>query len=230
MAGGVECCGPSDNGSFLMRHTPEFLAHLVRAALGRGSEESLAPPALPGSPIQDASGGPIPTDAPSSSEPAAPDRPAGEFDTGIVNVLAEKILLAWLRNRYQLLFPFALDLRRLDEQQAELLVHAMIAAAQADGSFDGKERRRIEGILDLVDSNDEERAFLETLVSRSKPLNEILKEVHDTQTGALVYAASLMAVDQRKPVNRYYLRYLAARLQLSEELVGSLEQRYRSSG
>jgi uncharacterized membrane protein YebE (DUF533 family) len=147
-----------------------------------------------------------------------------------VNVLAEKILLAWLRNRYQLLFPFALDLRRLDEQQAELLVHAMIAAAQADGSFDGKERRRIEAILDLVDSSDEERAFLETLVSRSKPLNEILQEVHDTQTGALVYAASLMAVDQRKPVNRYYLKYLAARLQLSGELVGSLEQRYRSSG
>jgi uncharacterized membrane protein YebE (DUF533 family) len=38
-----------------------------------------------------------------------------------------------------------------------------------------------------------------------------------------------MAVDQRKPVNRFYLRYLAARLQLSDELVASLEQRYRSS-
>jgi uncharacterized membrane protein YebE (DUF533 family) len=38
-----------------------------------------------------------------------------------------------------------------------------------------------------------------------------------------------MAIDQRKPVNRHYLRYLAARLQLSEELVGSLEQRFRSS-
>jgi uncharacterized membrane protein YebE (DUF533 family) len=50
--------------------------------------------------------------------------------------------------------------------------------------------------------------------------------VHDVQTGALVYAASLMAVDRRQPVNRYYLRYLAARLQLSEELAGSLEQRY----
>jgi uncharacterized membrane protein YebE (DUF533 family) len=56
-----------------------------------------------------------------------------------------------------------------------------------------------------------------------------LGRVRDVQTGALVYAASLMAVDQRKPVNRLYLRYLAARLQLSDELVASLEQRYRSS-
>jgi uncharacterized membrane protein YebE (DUF533 family) len=39
-----------------------------------------------------------------------------------------------------------------------------------------------------------------------------------------------MAVDHRKPVNRYYLKYLGARLQLSDELVDSLEQRFRSAG
>ena len=55
----------------------------------------------------------------------------------------------------------------------------------------------------------------------------LLAEVRDVQTAALVYAASLMAVDRRQPVNRYYLRYLAARLQLSDELAKSLEQRYR---
>jgi uncharacterized membrane protein YebE (DUF533 family) len=62
------------------------------------------------------------------------------------------------------------------------------------------------------------------------PLNQILADVGDVQTAALVYVASLMAVDRRKPVNRYFLKYLAARLQLSDELIESLEQRYRSSG
>jgi hypothetical protein len=205
---------------------PEFLSQLVRSALGRNddiAEPTVAPEV----------NGPIQSNAPPVVEPprrevtADPSQPV--FDPGIVGVVAEKVLLAWLRNRYQLLFPFALNLRRLDKQQANLLVHAMIAAAQADGSFDGKERKRIEGTLNLVDASADEKAFLDAAMSRPKHLNDILGEVRDVQTGALVYAASLMAVDQRRPVNRFYLQYLAARLQLSDELVESLDQRYRST-
>jgi hypothetical protein len=212
-----------------MVHAPEFLRELIRTALGRPDRKPGAS-AIPDDPFLD-----VPGDLDSRGVVAKAGlsdvaQAAAEFDPGIVYVLSEKVLLSWLRNRYQLLFPFALDLRRLDERQAELLVHAMIAAAQADGSFDGNERKRIEGTLSLVDPDEDERAFLEAVINQPKPLNEILKDVHDVQTGALVYAASLMAVDQRKPVNRYYLKYLAARLQLSEELTGSLEQRYRSSG
>jgi uncharacterized membrane protein YebE (DUF533 family) len=50
------------------------------------------------------------------------------------------------------------------------------------------------------------------------------------ETGALVYAASLLALDKRKPVNGYYLQYLAVRLQLSDELAESLHQRFHASG
>jgi hypothetical protein len=212
-----------------MAHAPEFLRELIRTALGR-SERSPSASTIPDNTIREVPGDLDARGMVAEAGFADVARVAPEFDLGIVCALSEKVLLSWLRNRYQLLFPFALDLRRLDERQAELLVHAMIAAAQADGSFDGKERKRIEGTLSLVDPDEDERAFLETVINQPKPLNEILKDVHDVQTGALVYAASLMAVDQRKPVNRYYLKYLAVRLQLSEELVGSLEQRYRSSG
>jgi uncharacterized membrane protein YebE (DUF533 family) len=83
--------------------------------------------------------------------------------------------------------------------------------------------------LGLIDPDERETAFFEQALRQPKPLNEILRDVRDVESSALVYAASLMAVDQRKPVNRYYLKYLAARLQLPEELTGSLEQRYRSS-
>ncbi len=212
-----------------MAHGPEFLTELIRTALGR-SRSNPEDAVRPDNAFRDApdvlNSSEVILEA--GSEDVAHSGP--EFDPGIICVLSEKVLLSWLRNRYQLLFPFALDLRRLDERQAELLVHAMIAAAQADGSFDGQERKRIQGTLSLVDPEEDERAFFETLINHPKSLNEILRNVHDVQTGALVYAASLMAVDQRKPVNRYYLKYLAARLQLSEELAGSLEQRYRSSG
>jgi uncharacterized membrane protein YebE (DUF533 family) len=85
-------------------------------------------------------------------------------------------------------------------------------------------------VLELMDPGGDQRALLDAALAQPKPLNELLREVRDVRAAALVYAASLMAVDRRKPVNRYYLRYLAARLQLSEEMVGSLEQRFRSAG
>ena len=216
------------NGDALKVQTPEFLTQLIRSAMGSRPDVSLAPqPAGPGEPAGATSG-----DDPEAEHwggPQSGGSAASALDPGIVSVLAEKVLLAWLRNRYQLLFPFALNLRSLDRSQAELLVHAMIAAAQADGSFDRREQERIEGTLSLVNASESERRFLDEAMGNPKPLNEILGTVHDMQTGALVYAASLMALDERKTVNRYYLKYLAARLQLSEELTGSLEQRYRSS-
>jgi hypothetical protein len=209
-----------------MAQSSEILTQLVRTALGRGKSVT----ATAAAEMPEATDGSAPgvvaaaLAAPHEVAPKSDSEPA--FDPGIVGILSEKVLLAWLRNRFQLLFPFALDLRRLDERQAGLLVHAMIAAAQADGSFDRQERDRIAGTLDLVNPSADERAFLSRAIESPTPLNEILSQVHDVQTGALVYAASLMAVDRRQPVNRYYLRYLAARLQLSDELTKSLEQRY----
>jgi hypothetical protein len=210
----------------MMVQTPQFVIQLIRSALRRSEEGEPAVPQTSGSkePL-----GAAAAPAPDASTIKPPDPTHPTFDPGLVGVVAEKVLLAWLRNRYQLLFPFALDLRRLDKKQAELLVHAMVAAAQADGSLDGKERERIRGVFILVNASEAEKAFLEEAITQLKPLNDILSEVRDTQTGALVYAASLMAVDQRKAVNRHYLKYLAARLQLSDELVESLEQRYRSA-
>ena len=161
-----------------------------------------------------------------------PSAGADALDPSVACVLAAKVLHAWLRNRYQLLYPFAVDLRRLEPAQAELVVDAMLCAAQADGAFDAKERERIAAALALVAPGTDaagRQALVDAALARRRPLGELLGRVRDVQGGALVYAASLMAIDQRLRVNRYYLRYLAARLQLSEELAGSLEQRFRSS-
>src|SRR4051794_18282256 len=182
-----------------MTYASEFLTTLVRTALGRDKDNDPSPATVAPTPAP-------PPDAP----PAVADEPVGP-DPGIVCILSEKILLAWLRNRYQLLFPFVLDLRRLDRAQADLFIHAMIVAAQADGSCDGRERGRIEGTLALVNPNVMERGYLDTALEHPKPLNELLRQVRDVQTGALFYAASLLAVDRRNPINHHYLRYLAAR-------------------
>ncbi|MGZ5161159.1 MAG: DUF533 domain-containing protein [Burkholderiales bacterium] len=167
---------------------------------------------------------------------AAPDPVVGEgqeppeHDDAVVEVLAAKILIDWLRNRQQLLVPFTLDLTKLAPAEVEILVHAMAAAALADGALDGKERERVEGALQFVNADDHQRAMLAELLEHPAPLAETLRQVRDVKMGAIVYAASLLAIDRRKPVNRHYLRYLAARLQLPQPLARSLEQRFRLAG
>lgn len=166
--------------------------------------------------------------APAGRDAVEPGEPPG-LDASIACVLADKVLYAWLRNRYQLLFPFALDLRRLDAGAAALAIDAMLVAAQADGTFDAHERGRIEAALALVAPGRSPGVLLDAGLAEPKPLSVVLRGVRDVQGAALVYAASLMAIDPGKLVNRRYLGYLAARLQLSEELVDSLERRFRAT-
>ena len=154
---------------------------------------------------------------------------APEFDDTLVNVLAAKILIDWLRNRQQLLVPFTLDFQKLERGQVKLLLHALVAAAHADGAVDPKEQERLEAALKLLKARDEDRALLASIDDRTQCLNHVLAEVRDVKSGAMVYAVSLLAIDQRKRVNRYYLRYLAARLQLPIDLARNLERRFRTA-
>lgn len=150
-----------------------------------------------------------------------------EYDEGIVQVLASKLFHDWLKNRQQLLVPFTLDLQKLDAAQADLLVHAMVAAAYAGGGSGEKAGERLKAALERLNANEAQRVLLQDAVRQPKPLRDVLAGVADIPTGALVYAASLLAIDRRRLVNRHYMRYLAARLDLSSSLARSLEQRYR---
>jgi uncharacterized membrane protein YebE (DUF533 family) len=152
-----------------------------------------------------------------------------EHDDNVVEILASKILIDWLRNRQQLLVPFTLDLQKLEPRQAETLLEAMVVAAQAHGPLTTADRERLSSALRLINATDEQHAAVEALTGHAKSLHEVLDDVSDVQEGALVYAASLLAIDRRKRVNRYYLRYLAARLELPRDLVRTLEQRFNSA-
>jgi uncharacterized membrane protein YebE (DUF533 family) len=151
-----------------------------------------------------------------------------EHDESVIEVLAAKILVDWLRNRQQLLAPFTIELRKLGAEEVDILLHAMVAAAQADGDVDGKESARLDAALAFLKADDRQRDMIASALTTPKRLSEVLAQVRDVKTAAIVYAASLLAIDRRKPVNRHYLRYLAARLQLPQELARSLEQRFRA--
>jgi uncharacterized membrane protein YebE (DUF533 family) len=136
------------------------------------------------------------------------ERPAGpaEHDEPLIKIVAAKVLADWLRNRQQLLVPFTIDLQKLEPPQVEMLMPAMIAAAQADGTIDGRERDRVRAALERLNASAEQLASLDAALDQPQPLAHALAGVKDVQTGAIVYAASLLAIDRRKLVNRQYLR------------------------
>lgn len=140
--------------------------------------------------------------------------------------LAEKVLRSHLQNRSQLLDPPPAGLANLDRAQRELLVRAMIAAAQASGEVTEGEMRRIERALAVLGSGEEERGFLRDALRSPVALGELLREVRDAQTASRVYAASLLAIDRHDRVSRAWLHYLALRLELPLEVVAALHRRF----
>ena len=143
-----------------------------------------------------------------------------------MQVLASKILIDWLRNRQQLLVPLTLDLQKLEPAEVEVVLHAMVTAAQADGAGDARGSERLGAALERVNATAEHRGMLSELLEHPKALRRVLGSVGDVKTGAIVYAASLLSIDRRNRVNRRYLRYLAARLRLPEALSRNLERRF----
>jgi uncharacterized membrane protein YebE (DUF533 family) len=194
---------------------------------GRARTKAAAPPRTGGHAENDPVASEPPPDA---TQPPAAQAEAGppQYDDPVVNMVAAKVFVDWLRNRHQLLFPFALNLKKLDGTQIGLLLNSMVAAAQADGPLDEKKRERIESAMELIEGDEEHRRLLASTLERPQRLFDVLAAVKDVQTGAVVYAGALLAADRRKAVNRHYLRYISARLQLPPDLARSLEQRFRA--
>ena len=112
----------------------------------------------------------------------------------------------------------------MEDQQALLLIRAMIAAANSDGVITAEERQRILSSLDEAGAGPEERQIIEQELDRPQSLDSLVQSVQDPQTAEQVYMASLMAVDRNSETERSYLQYLATRLQIDPQRLQQLNQ------
>ena len=109
-----------------------------------------------------------------------------------------------------------------------LLIHAMIAAAKADGEVDAAEMQGILGRLERAGISAEERAFLMTELTRPLDLDALVAKVTDPEMAPEVYAASLLAITVDTQAEEAYLRTLAEKLQLDSATVAHLHQQFNA--
>lgn len=106
---------------------------------------------------------------------------------------------------------------RFSENEALLLIRAMITAAYSDGSLSQDERGRILQAIDDANATPEDRAAMEREIANPKPLDDLLVEVNDEETAEEFYLASRAALDGETESDRRYLSNLRDRLGLSAE-------------
>ena len=100
------------------------------------------------------------------------------------------------------------------EENAKLMIRAMIQAARADGEIDAEERAKI--FEQLGDLDDAERAFIEEQMDA--PLDAMaLAQDTSQQLAAQVYAAALMTIRVDDMSEATYLSDLAKGLGLTSE-------------
>jgi len=110
------------------------------------------------------------------------------------------------------------------ENDAEVIVKAMLNAAKADGQIDQKEIKRILGKLQEGGLTEEEKRFFLAEVEKPGDLRSIAASAGgDIELGAQVYAASLLAIEVDTEAERSYLKQLAAELGLSSRATAHIE-------
>ncbi|SHJ04309.1 tellurite resistance TerB family protein [Wenxinia saemankumensis] len=104
---------------------------------------------------------------------------------------------------------------RLSEDDARLLIRAMVTAAYADGALSTEERARIMQAVEEADGDAQDRAEMERELANPQPVEALLARVQGEEMAEEVYLASCAAIDPRTPRNRAYLDDLRERLGLS---------------
>lgn len=107
------------------------------------------------------------------------------------------------------------------EENAKLMIRAMIQAAKADGEIDEGERDRILEYLGDLDA--EEKAFVEAELAAPIDANALAADTGDAMK-AQVYAMSLMAVKVDSTSEVDYLNGLANALGLSDDTRARVHQ------
>ncbi|GAA3853206.1 DUF533 domain-containing protein [Celeribacter arenosi] len=107
------------------------------------------------------------------------------------------------------------------EENAKIMIRAMVMAAKADGEIDPDERTKI--LDQLTDASDEEMDFVQSVLDAPVDPVALAQDATET-TKAQVYSAALMAISVDTPAERNFLTTLAQALMLDAAKVTEIHQ------
>lgn len=110
------------------------------------------------------------------------------------------------------------------QNNAQLILLAMINAAKADGQIDQMEIARITGKLEETGADNEARSFVLQEMGKPSDLAAIIREVNSPELGAQVYAASLLAIQVDTSAEKQYMQDLAMGLGLESGAVMNIHK------
>ncbi len=221
--GGGAAGGSSQGGS--SRGTSGGLADLASEALGGSASSGSSP---------------VPAPAPQTA-PKGGTQPAGGNDLvkygglAVIGMLAFNAFRKWQaqggQGRSNLVSDFAESESGFTPAEApggpeafsNVLLSAMVAAAQADGQIDQDEFNRIIGGLEKIGASSTDRQELIEYLSTPVDPQILVDAAVNPQAASAIYVASLMAIQPDHPAEQRYLSNLAHRLGIDAGLKAQLD-------
>ena len=117
--------------------------------------------------------------------------------------------------------PF--DHSDVSEDEARIMLRAMVAATMADGMIDAEERKRLDKALAAAGISGDGRAWLEKELAEPADIDELTERVSSPAQAARIYAAARLAIDPDTLQERQFLKMLAEALDVPSEAVVRLD-------
>jgi uncharacterized membrane protein YebE (DUF533 family) len=109
------------------------------------------------------------------------------------------------------------------KSRSEVLLKVMIAAANADGHIDDRERALIESRIVELGLEAEAARFIQEQIATPVDVAAIAARADSPETAAEIYLVSRGMIDIESEAERAYLERLASALKLEPGLVAQLE-------
>ena len=111
------------------------------------------------------------------------------------------------------------------EDDAQIIVKAMINAAKADGQIDKSEIDKIIGKLDDDGLEQKEKEFFMTEANKPMDLNAVVSSANNKpDMAAQIYAASMLAIEVDTDAEKRYMHQLASGLKLDTQVVAYIDR------
>ncbi|MGT2478662.1 DUF533 domain-containing protein [Methylobacterium oryzae CBMB20] len=116
------------------------------------------------------------------------------------------------------------DFTAVGEDEARLMLRAMVAATTADGMTDAAERKRLDAAVAEAGIDADGRSWLERELASPAEIDEIAERVAGPEAAARIYAAARLAIDPDTLQERQFLKMLAEALDLPAEASDRVER------